>query len=130
MSMQNGSVYTENAPDAGGPYSQGFWAGEFFFSAGQVGLDPASGDLVGEDVESQAERAMDNLHAVLAAAGLSFENVVKTTIFLDDMADFVAVNEIYASRLKKPYPARSTVAVQTLPKGALVEIEVIAYLGT
>ena len=128
--MQNGSVYTENAPDAVGPYSQGFWAREFFFSAGQVGLDPASGDLVGEDVESQAERAMDNLHAVLAAAGLSFENVVKTTIFLDDMADFVAVNEIYASRLKKPYPARSTVAVQTLPKGALVEIEVIAYLGT
>ena len=130
MSMQNGSVYTENAPGAVGPYSQGFWAGEFFFSAGQVGLDPASGDLVGEDVESQAERAMDNLHAVLAAAGLSFENVVKTTIFLDDMADFVAVNEIYASRLKKPYPARSTVAVQTLPKDALVEIEVIAYVGT
>jgi 2-iminobutanoate/2-iminopropanoate deaminase len=130
MSTKSGSVHTENAPAAVGPYSQGFWAGEFFFSAGQVGLNPASGNLVGEDVESQADRAMDNLHSVLVAAGLSFENVVKTTIFLDDMADFVTVNEIYASRFTKPYPARSTVAVQTLPKGALVEIEVIAYCGT
>ena len=129
MSTQSGSVHTENAPAAVGPYSQGFWAGEFFFSAGQVGLDPASGDLVGEDVESQAGQAMNNLHAVLMAAGLSFKDVVKTTIFLDDMADFVTVNEIYASRLTKPYPARSTVAVQTLPKGALVEIEIIAYVG-
>ena len=128
MSMQSGSVHTESAPAAVGPYSQGFWAGELFFSAGQVGLDPASGDLVGDDVESQAEQAMDNIHAVLTVAGLSFDDVVKTTIFLDDMADFVTVNGIYASRLRTPYPARSTVAVQTLPKGARVEIEVIAYV--
>ena len=127
--MQTGSVHTDEAPAAVGPYSQGYWAGELFFSAGQVALDPATGEMVAPDVESQAERVMANLHAVLKEAGLSFAEVVKTTIFLADMADFGAVNEIYARRFDPPYPARSTVAVVTLPKGARVEIEVIARSG-
>ncbi len=124
--MQTGAVSTEKAPAAVGPYSQGHWAGELFFSAGQVGLDPATAEMVGADVESQAEQVMTNLHAVLGEAGLSFGDVVKTSIFLADMADFGAVNEIYARRFDPPYPARSTVAVLALPKGARVEIEVIA----
>ena len=124
--MPTGSIHTEAAPAAVGPYSQGFWAGELFFSAGQVGLDPASGEMVGADVETQAERVMENLEEVLREAGLSFANVVKTTIFLADMSDFGTVNEIYARRFDPPYPARSTVAVRTLPKDARVEIEVIA----
>jgi len=122
-------VHTENAPAAVGPYSQGYWAGDLFFSAGQVGLDPASGQMVAEDVLVQAERVMANLEAVLAEAGLSFGDVVKTTIFLADMGDFAAVNEIYARRFEVPYPARSTVAVRTLPKDARVEIDVIARAG-
>jgi len=126
----SGSVHTDNAPAAVGPYSQGFWAGEIFFSAGQVALDPASGEMVGEDVSTQARQVMKNLDAnldaVLTAAGLSFGDVVKTTIFLADMGDFGDVNEIYAERFEAPYPARSTVAVRTLPKNALVEIDVVA----
>ena len=122
----SGSVHTDNAPAAVGPYSQGYWAGEIFYSAGQVGLDPESGEMVGEDVETQARRVMKNLDAVLTEAGLSFADVVKTTIFLADMGDFGAVNEIYAERFEQPYPARSTVAVRTLPKNALVEIDVVA----
>ncbi|MCG8470112.1 MAG: RidA family protein [Gemmatimonadetes bacterium] len=123
---RTGSIHTADAPAAVGPYSQGYWAGELFFSAGQVGLDPGSGEMVGEDVETQAARVMDNLDAVLTEAGVSFADVVKTTIFLADMGDFSTVNEIYAARFEPPYPARSTVAVKTLPKDALVEIEVIA----
>jgi len=119
-------VHTENAPAAVGPYSQGFWAGDLFFSAGQVGLDPASGEMVGDDVAMQTERVMANLDAVLTQAGLAFGDVVKTTIFLADMGDFATVNEIYARRFEAPYPARSTVAVKTLPKGAQVEIDVVA----
>ncbi len=123
---QRGSVHTERAPAAIGPYSQGCWAGDLFFSAGQVGLDPDSGELVGSDVESQTRRVMMNLEAVLEAAGLVFSDVVKTTIFLADMSEFGVVNGIYAERFEAPYPARSTVAVATLPKGARVEIEVVA----
>lgn len=127
--IRTGSVHTDQAPGAVGPYSQGYWAGELFFSAGQVGLDPETGEMVGADVESQAERVMANLYAVLEEAGLSFAAVVKTTIFLADMADFAAVNEIYARRFDPPYPARSTVAVLMLPKGARVEIDVVARFG-
>ena len=123
---RSGSIHTDRAPQAIGPYSQGFWAGELFFSAGQVALDPETMELVGDDAASQARRVMTNLGAVLEAAGLSFSNVVKTTIFLASMDDFAAVNEVYAQPFEAPYPARSTVAVRTLPKGALVEIEVIA----
>lgn len=123
---RSGSIHTDRAPEAIGPYSQGFWAGELFFSAGQVALDPATMELVGDDAGTQAKRVMRNLAAVLEEAGLSFSNVVKTTIFLASMDDFGAVNEVYAEPFDEPYPARSTVAVRTLPKEALVEIEVIA----
>ncbi len=124
--MKTGPVHTDLAPAAVGPYSQGYWAGDLFFSAGQVALDPATGEMTGTDVASQAEQVMRNLSEVLRAAGLSFANVVKTTIFLADMADFSTVNEVYARSFAEPYPARSTVAVGALPKGALVEVEVIA----
>ena len=123
--MQTGPVHTDHAPAAVGPYSQGYWAGELFYSAGQVGLVPSTGQLVGADVVSQAERVMTNLAAVLDEAGLAFGDVVKTTIFLADMGDFGAVNEVYARHFEPPYPARSTVAVGALPLGARVEIEVI-----
>lgn len=126
---RTGRVHTDRAPAAIGPYSQGTWAGELFFSAGQVGLDPATGELVDEDVESQARQVMKNLAAVLEAAGLGFADVVKTTIYLADMAEFDRVNEIYAGPLEPPYPARSTVAVRDLPKGARVEIDVVARGG-
>jgi 2-iminobutanoate/2-iminopropanoate deaminase len=121
-------VQTSTAPAAIGPYSQAIRAGGFIFTAGQVGGDPADGALA-DGVSAQADRALRNLAAVLAEAGSSFERVVKTTIFLADMADFVAVNEVYASHLSPPYPARSTVAVKALPKGALVEIEMVALVG-
>ena len=123
---RSGAIHTDAAPAAIGPYSQGFWAGDLFFSAGQIGLDPESMELVGEDVETQARQVMRNLASVLEEAGLDFANVVKTTIFLADMAEFGTVNEIYAEPLEAPYPARATVAARELPKGARVEIEVIA----
>ena len=118
-------VETSGAPDAIGPYSQGIRAGELVFTAGQVGIDPTTGDLV-EGVAAQAERALRNLTAILDAAGVALDRVVKTTIFLADMGDFATVNEVYASHFSAPYPARSTVAVAGLPKGALVEIEAVA----
>jgi len=123
---RTGPVHTDRAPAAIGPYSQGTWAGELFFSAGQIGLDPATGELVGKDVESQTRQVMRNLTAVLEEAGLGLADVVKTTIYLADMAEFGRVNEIYAGPLEAPYPARSTVAVRDLPKGARVEIDVVA----
>jgi 2-iminobutanoate/2-iminopropanoate deaminase len=118
-------VETNGAPGAIGPYSQGIRAGELVFTAGQVGADPASGTLA-DGVAAQADRALRNLAAVLDAAGSSLERVVKTTIFLVEMADFATVNEVYASHFSAPYPARSTVTVKALPKDALVEIEAIA----
>jgi len=118
-------VHTDAAPAAIGPYSQAMRVGGFVFTAGQVGADPSDGSLA-DGVAAQADRALRNLAAVLAAAGSSFERVVKTTIFLTDMGDFQAVNEVYARHLSPPFPARSTIAVKALPKGALVEIEMIA----
>jgi 2-iminobutanoate/2-iminopropanoate deaminase len=118
-------VHTDAAPAAIGPYSQAIRVGGFVFTAGQVGAEPSDGALA-DGVAAQADRALRNLGAVLAAAGSSFDRVVKTTIFLTDMGDFQAVNEVYASHLAPPYPARSTVTVKALPKGALVEIEMIA----
>ena len=120
-------ISTKNAPQAIGPYSQAVTANGFLFISGQLGVTP-SGDFAGADVKSQAQRSLQNLQAILSEAGLSFENAVKTTIFLADIADFAAVNEIYAEFFKEPYPARSTVAVKTLPKGGLVEIELIAAI--
>lgn len=121
-------VQTSAAPAAIGPYSQAIRSGGFIFTAGQVGGEPSDGALA-DGVAAQADRALRNLAAVLTEAGSSFERVVKTTIFLADMADFAAVNEVYARHLSPPYPARSTVAVKALPKGALVEIEMVALAG-
>ena len=118
-------ISTKDAPQAIGPYSQAIAANGFLFISGQLGVT-TSGEFAGADVKSQAQRSLQNLQAILSEAGLSFENAVKTTIFLADIADFAAVNEIYADFFKEPYPARSTVAVKTLPKGGLVEIELIA----
>ena len=118
-------ISTKDAPQAIGPYSQAIAANGFLFISGQLGVT-TSGEFAGADVKSQAQRSLQNLQAILSEAGLGFENVVKTTIFLADIADFAAVNEIYAEFFKEPYPARSTVAVKTLPKGGLVEIELIA----
>jgi 2-iminobutanoate/2-iminopropanoate deaminase len=118
-------VQTNAAPTAIGPYSQAIRAGALVFTAGQVGADPSDGTLA-DGVAAQADRALRNLAAVLDAAGSSLERVVKTTIFLTSMDDFAAVNEVYAAHLSPPFPARSTVAVRALPKGALVEIEMVA----
>lgn len=115
-----------DAPAAIGPYSQAIRSGLFVFCSGQVPLDPASGALVAGGVEDQTERALENLVAVLGAAGLSLADVVKTTVFLVSMDDFAAMNEVYARYFTEDPPARSTVAVAALPKGARVEIEAIA----
>ncbi len=119
-------ISTDKAPKAIGPYSQAIRAGGFLFCSGQIPLDPATGELVGGSVSGQTERVMDNIAAVLAAAGLTFGDVVKSTIYLADLADFAAVNEVYGKRFASDPPARSTVEVKGLPKGAGVEIEVIA----
>lgn len=121
-------VQTNAAPAAIGPYSQAIRGNGLVFTAGQIGLDPGTGELV-DGVAGQAERALRNLTAILDAAGTSLERVVKTTVFLADMADFATVNEVYGRFLTSPYPARSTVAVRELPKGAMVEIEAIALEG-
>jgi 2-iminobutanoate/2-iminopropanoate deaminase len=120
-------VSTSQAPAAIGPYSQAIKAGKFLFASGQLGLDPASGDLQ-EGIEAQTRQALSNIQAVLAEAGASVEDVVKTTIFLADMAHFATVNSLYAQIFQHDPPARSTVQVAALPKGGLVEIEIIALL--
>ena len=121
-------INTPSAPAAIGPYNQAVRAGNFVFASGQLGLDPASGKLV-EGVEAQARQAMNNLAAVLEAAGASFAQVVKTTIFLADMNDFQTVNSVYAAYFPADPPARSTVQVAALPRGGRVEIEMVAYLA-
>lgn len=121
-------VATEKAPKAIGPYSQGMIANGFLFTAGQVALDPATMNLVEGDVKAQTARVMENLRAVLDSAGTSFDRVVKTTVFLSTMDDFAAMNEVYAKAFGDHKPARSTVAVKTLPKNALVEIDVVALV--
>lgn len=126
--MEKKRVHTENAPAAVGPYSQAIRIGEFVFTAGQVALDPASGEMIGSDVAAQTEQVMSNLRAVLAAAGTDLEHVVKTTVFLQSMGDFAAMNAVYARHFPEPFPARSTVEVGALPKGGLVEIECIAHV--
>lgn len=127
--MSRHAVTTTGAPSAIGPYSQAIVSGDFVFCSGQLGLDPATGDLVEGGVEAQAERALRNLESVLDAAGASMADVVKTTIFLADIADFAAVNEVYARHMPDPAPARSTFAVGALPKGGRIEIEAIARRG-
>ena len=120
---------TADAPEAIGPYSQATAAGGFLFTAGQVALDPATKQVVEGDVSAQTEQVMKNLTAVLVNAGCSWAEVVKTTIFLVDMADFAKVNEVYARHIGGSRPARSTVAVSSLPRGVRVEIECVAKSG-
>ena len=118
-------ISTDKAPAAIGPYSQGFVSGDILFSAGQIALDPATGEIVGEDISAQTEQVMKNLGAILEAAGSSYEKTLKTTCFLSYMGDFAAFNEVYGKYFTGK-PARSCVAVKTLPKNVLVEVEVIA----
>ena len=119
-------IATTAAPQAVGPYSQAIACGNLLFCAGQIPLDPKSGELVGADVASQTERVCENIRGVLAANAMDFTHVVKTTVFLLTMDDFAAMNAVYAKYFPEPFPARSTVAVSALPRGARVEIEVTA----
>ena len=121
-------VHTENAPAAIGPYSQAVVAGNFLFTAGQIAIDPATGQIVQGDVTAQTERVMRNLAAVLENAGASWTDVVKTTVYLQDMADFPRVNDVYGRFIGDARPARSTVQVAGLPRGVLVEIDAVAIV--
>ena len=123
------AISTTQAPSAIGPYSQAIQVGNFVFASGQIPIDPATGALVEGDIKVQTRRSLNNVQAILSNAGLSMRNVVKTTVFLADMNDFADMNAVYAEFFAEPYPARSAVAVKALPKGALVEIEVIACVG-
>jgi 2-iminobutanoate/2-iminopropanoate deaminase len=124
--MPRRAVSTDRAPTAIGPYSQALEDGGLVFCSGQIGLDPATGGLVAGGTAAEAEQVLKNLAAVLAAAGLGFEHVVRTTIYLVDLADFATVNDIYGRYVREPYPARATVGVAALPRGARVEIDAIA----
>jgi 2-iminobutanoate/2-iminopropanoate deaminase len=121
-------VHTEKAPAAIGPYSQGVITGNLLFTAGQIALDPATGQIVQGDVSVQTERVIRNLTAVLESAGASWSDVVKTTVYLQDMADFPRVNEVYGRMIGDARPARSTVQVSGLPRGVLVEIDAVAVV--
>ncbi len=120
------AISTSAAPAAIGPYSQAIRAGGFLFVSGQIPLDPASGALVGGQVADQTDRVLKNLGAILAAAGLSFDRVVKTTVYLADMADFAAMNEVYAQYFPAPAPARATIQAARLPRDVRVEIDLVA----
>lgn len=122
-------VTTPNAPAAIGPYSQGIIAGGLLFASGQIPLDPDTGTIVSGGIEAQAHQAFTNVKNLVEAAGTTMSAVLKVTVFMADMADFAAVNAIYAQYFTEPYPARSAVAVKSLPKGALIEVEVIAQMA-
>ena len=122
-------VTAENAPKAIGPYSAGVKIGNFVYTAGQLGLDPQTGDFVEGGIAAETRQALQNLRAILEAAGASLENVVKTTVFLRDMDDFAAMNAVYAEFFTADFPARSAVQVARLPKDAAVEIEAVAFIG-
>ena len=121
-------VKTDTAPAAIGPYSQAIESDGLLFASGQIPLDPATGEIVGSNIVEQTKRVMENVKAVLAAAGTDFSHVVKTTCFLQDMGDFAAFNEVYGSYFGDTPPARSAIQVAALPRGALVEVEVVARL--
>jgi|SRR4030095_13852010 2-iminobutanoate/2-iminopropanoate deaminase len=127
-SMNKEVVATDKAPKAIGPYVQAIKVGEFVYASGQIPLDPKTGNLVDGGIETQTRRALENLKAVLEAAGSSLDRVVKATVFLKNIGDFAAMNEVYAEFLGQAKPARSTVAVADLPRGALVEIDLIALV--
>jgi 2-iminobutanoate/2-iminopropanoate deaminase len=124
--MKKEIIATDKAPKAIGPYSQGVKAGGLVFFSGQIPLDPATGEIAGKDIAEQTERVMENIAALLTAAGLDFRDVVKSTIYMTDLADFGVVNGIYGRSFPENQPARSTVEVKGLPRGAGVEIEVVA----
>ena len=124
---QRTRISTSDAPAAIGPYSQAIAAGDFIFCSWQVALDPASGELAQDDVRAQSRRALENLSAVLSAGGATLGDVVKTTVFLVNMSDFADMNEVYAEFFASEPPARSTIAVAALPRGARVEVEAIAW---
>jgi 2-iminobutanoate/2-iminopropanoate deaminase len=126
--MQKQIVRTASAPKAIGPYEQAVKVGDFIYASGQIPLDPATGNLVENNITIQTRQVMENLKAVLSAAGSSLERVVKTTVFLKNISDFAAMNEVYGEYLGDVKPARSTVAVADLPRGALVEIDLIAIV--
>lgn len=126
--MKKQIYHTDKAPAAVGPYSQAVQAGHFLFTAGQIALDPATGKMVEGDVADQTRQVLANIEAILTAAGTNLKNVVKTTVFLQDMGDFAAMNNVYGGYFGNEPPARSTVAVAGLPLGALVEIETVALI--
>lgn len=125
--MNQTVIFTENAPAVVGPYSQAIRAGDFIYTAGQIALDPATGKLVEGDVAVQAERAIQNIQAVLEAAGASLADVIKTTVYLRTMNDFAAMNAVYSRLFGENRPARTTIAIDGIPLGGLFEIEVVAY---
>ncbi|MBQ9092760.1 MAG: RidA family protein [Prevotella sp.] len=120
------ALHTDKAPAAIGPYSQAIEVNGMVFASGQIPLDPATGNIVEGGIKEQTQQALTNAKAIMEAAGLTLANVVKTTVFMADMNDFAAMNEVYATFFSEPYPARSAVAVKALPKGVLVEVECIA----
>jgi 2-iminobutanoate/2-iminopropanoate deaminase len=123
------AVSTPSAPGAIGPYSQAIRAGDFLFVSGQIPIDPGTGALIDGGVADQTRQVLDNLGAILAAAGASFDRVVKTTVYLADMSEFGAMNEVYATYFPQPAPARATIQAAALPRNVRVEIDLIAYLG-
>ena len=123
------AISTQKAPAAIGPYSQAIKVGNLVYTSGQIPIDPATGSFVEGGIKEQARQSLTNVKAILEEAGLTMSNVVKTTVFMADMADFADMNAVYAEFFAEPYPARSAVAVKTLPKGALVEIEVVAEIA-
>jgi reactive intermediate/imine deaminase len=127
--MPREAIRTERAPAAIGPYSQAVRAGDTVYLSGQIPLDPATGELVGGDIAAQARRVFDNLHAVCEAAGGTMDDVVRVGIYLMDLGDFAAVNAVMAERFRPPFPARSTIQVAGLPRGARVEIDAVLSLG-
>ena len=122
-------IQTPNAPAAIGPYSQAIQAGGTIYVSGQLPINPATGEFAGADIRAQARQSLENIKAILAAAGTDMAHVVKTTVLLQDMADFAAMNEVYAEYFSEPYPARAAFQVAKLPKDALVEIEAVAVTG-
>lgn len=126
--MEKKIIKTHKAPQAIGPYSQAVKSGNFIFASGQIPLDPVSGAMAENNIQAQTERVMENIKGLLESENLTFANVIKTTCFLSDMANFAAFNEIYAKYFTENPPARSTVAVKALPKDALVEVEIIAVI--
>ncbi|MCH5166066.1 MAG: RidA family protein [Clostridiales bacterium] len=126
--MKKTEISTKNAPAAIGPYSQAIAVGDMLYTSGQIPLDPNTSEIVSGGITEQAHRALKNIGEVLAASGLDYSDVVKTTVFVTDLGDFAAVNAVYGEYFEKPYPARSCVQVAALPKNAKIEIEVIARL--